>query len=124
MNPMLFPLHPEAAEYLLSISVKCIRLYKHFERQNARFYLVIRNILPKINNLQIISKIATKTKASYINNFLKTTDKNLQEYLTHINIQLYPAGIYLLKVQTRTRYEICSKLTIKIPDTSVWYLFC
>ena len=123
----MITLHPEVAEYLLSISVKCIRLYKHFERQNARFYLVIRNILPKINNLQIISKIATKTKASYINNFLKTTDKNLQEYLTHINIQLYPAGIYLLNVnnsKTRTRYEICSKLTIKIPDTSFWYLFC
>ena len=87
---------------------------------------MIRNILPKINNVQIISKIATKIKA-YINNFLKTTDENLQEYLTHINIQLYPAGIYLLNVNnnnTRTRYEICSKLTIKIPDTSVWYLFC
>ena len=88
---------------------------------------MIRNILPKINNLQIISKIATNIEASYINNFVKTTDKNLQEYLTHINIQLYPAGIYLLNVnnsKTRTRYEICSKLTIKIPDTSFWYLFC
>ena len=122
----MITLHPEVAEYLLSISVRCIRLYKHFGRQNARLYLVIRNILPKINNLQIISKIATKIKA-YINNFLKTTNENLQEYLTHINIQLYPAGIYLLNVNnnnTRTRYEICSKLTIKIPDTSVWYLFC
>ena len=34
-------------------------------------------------------------------------------------ICFYPAGIYLLKVNnrnTRTRCEICSKLTIKIPE--------
>ena len=33
--------------------------------------------------------------------------------------KLFPAGIYLLKVNdrnTRTRCEICSKLTIKIPE--------
>ena len=42
--------------------------------------------------------------------------------LTHFMslISFYtPAGIYLLKVNnryTRTRYEICSKLTIKIPE--------
>ena len=44
-----------------------------------------------------------------------------------------PAGIYLLKVNnrnTRTRCEICSKLTIKIPDdanvltASFWYPYC
>ena len=40
-----------------------------------------------------------------------------------------PAGIYLLKVNrrnTRTRCEICSKLTIKIPERrqSFWYLYC
>ena len=37
-----------------------------------------------------------------------------------------PAGIYLLKVNninTRTRFEICSKLTIKIL-ASFWYLYC
>ena len=35
------------------------------------------------------------------------------------NYKLYPAGIYLLKVNnrnTRTRCEICSKLTIKTPE--------
>ena len=34
-----------------------------------------------------------------------------------------PVGIYLLKVNkrsSRTRYEICSKLTIKTPDTGVF----
>ena len=36
---------------------------------------------------------------------------------------LTPAGIYLLKVNkrnTRTRYEICSKLAIKIPERHHW----
>ena len=35
----------------------------------------------------------------------------------------YPTGIYLLKVNnrnTRTRYEICSKLTIKLPERREW----
>ena len=38
-----------------------------------------------------------------------------------------PVGIYLLKVNnrnTRRRYEICSKLTIKIPERRQWYLYC
>ena len=37
----------------------------------------------------------------------------------NVNIQNYPAGIYLLKVNninTRARCEICSKLTIKTPE--------
>ena len=36
-----------------------------------------------------------------------------------------PAGIYLLKVNnrsTRTRCEICSKSTIKIPERRQWQL--
>ena len=35
----------------------------------------------------------------------------------------FPAGIYLLKVNdrnSRTRCEICSKLTIKIPERRHW----
>ena len=38
-----------------------------------------------------------------------------------------PAGIYLLKVNsrnTRTMCEICSKLTLKTPMVSFWCLFC
>ena len=41
----------------------------------------------------------------------------------HIRICKYPAGIYLLKVNnrnTKTRSEICSKLTIKIPERDWW----
>ena len=37
----------------------------------------------------------------------------------------YPAGIYLLKVNnknTRTRFEICSKLTMKTPERRHWQL--
>ena len=38
----------------------------------------------------------------------------------------FPAGIYLLKVNnrnTRTKCEICSKLTVKI-SASFWYFYC
>ena len=38
-------------------------------------------------------------------------------------VLFFPTGIYLLKVNnrnTRTRCEICSKLTIKIPEWSHW----
>ena len=37
--------------------------------------------------------------------------------------EFYPVGIYLLKVNnrnTRTRREICSKLTIKTPERRSW----
>ena len=39
------------------------------------------------------------------------------------HLRLNPAGIYLLKVNnrnTRTRCEICSKLTIKTPERRQW----
>ena len=38
-----------------------------------------------------------------------------------------PVGIYLLKVNnriTRSRCEICSKLTIKTPVASFWCIYC
>ena len=41
------------------------------------------------------------------------------QVVINCNIPCYPAGIYLLKVNnrnTRTRCEICSKLTIKTPE--------
>ena len=41
-----------------------------------------------------------------------------------MSLGLNPAGIYLLKVNnrnTRTRCEICSKLTIKIPERRLWH---
>ena len=39
------------------------------------------------------------------------------------NILTYPVGNYMFKVKnrnTRTRYEICSKLTIKTPERRYW----
>ena len=55
-------------------------------------------------------------------------DLIINKYETHLSI--IPAGIYLLKVNnrnTRTRCEICSKLTIKTPErrlASFWCLYC
>ena len=42
-------------------------------------------------------------------------------------LRTFPASIYLLKVNsrnTRVRYEIYSKLTIKIQEASFWYFYC
>ena len=47
--------------------------------------------------------------------------KNKQKY--NKAMQEYPAGIYLFKVNnrnTRTRCEICSKLTINTPERRQW----
>ena len=44
-------------------------------------------------------------------------------FLFKVTLTLYPAGIYLLKINnrnTRTRCEICSKVTIKIPERRQW----
>ena len=55
--------------------------------------------------------------------------QNLTPSSPHLTIRqgrlykLYPIGIYLLKVNnrnTRTMREICSKLTIKIPEWRQW----
>ena len=50
----------------------------------------------------------------------KTPDRRLKSYTGNWN---YPAGNYMFKVNnrnTRTRCEICSKLTIKIPERCHW----
>ena len=47
-------------------------------------------------------------------------------YLGIIGFSEFPAGICLLKVNnrnTRTSYEICSKLTIKTPERRQWCRF-
>ena len=56
-------------------------------------------------------------------------EKRHHKYLTGSEICLcswVPAGIYLLKFndkKTRTRCEICSKLTIKTPEQRHWRRF-
>ena len=50
------------------------------------------------------------------------TEKTTLLSLQNISLNT-PAGIYLLKVNnrnSRTRCEICSKLTIKIPERRQW----
>ena len=45
--------------------------------------------------------------------------------LLSVRLQIYPAGIYLFKINnenTRTMCEICSKLTIKTPERRQWPL--
>ena len=45
--------------------------------------------------------------------------KFVDSMFLNIYSRIFPTGIYLLKVNnrnTRTRFEICSKLTIKIPE--------
>ena len=57
-------------------------------------------------------------------------EEDIKPYLTHIwvifpSCRNYPAGIYLFKVDnrnTRTMYEVCSKLTIKTPERRHWCL--
>ena len=47
----------------------------------------------------------------------------LKCFLTSVIVKYYPAEIYLLKLNnrnTRTRCEICSKLTIKTPERRHW----
>ena len=53
-------------------------------------------------------------------------EKEILAQVFSLNVtKFYPAGIYLFKVNnrnTRTRCEICSKLTIKIPERRYWQL--
>ena len=57
-----------------------------------------------------------------IENILRVAEErimDIKERRTYLN----PAGIYLFKVNnrnTRARCEICSKLTIKIPERRHW----
>ena len=82
----------------------------------------LRNLLsPSLNTLSnfVISHIYFQTIWS---NFLFFFFRSPFSFSTKINT--YPAGIYLLKVSkinTRARYGICSKLTIKTPEWHEWH---
>ena len=55
--------------------------------------------------------------------FFRNTRHYMVKELIHLKPLSQPAFIYLLKVDnrnTRTRCEICSKLTIKIPERRQW----
>ena len=94
----------------------------------------IKNTLKKVVGVSSIDYEQLNTSLVEIENIIDScpltymNDENLDESLTphHLiygrNIatnKVYPAGIYLLKVNnrnTRTRCEICSKLTINTPE--------
>ena len=66
------------------------------------------------------SETATKNvKGKKMVEFMKTCDQYPHKFNFDHFLSSFPVGIYLLKVNnknTRTRCEICSKLTIKTPE--------
>ena len=52
-------------------------------------------------------------------NFIRIVIRAMEKRCPYVSKTVNPVGIYLLKVNnrnTRTRCEICSKLTIKTPE--------
>ena len=86
-------------------------------------------------------QFVTKLKLFFFNFFLEKTDNSTCVALSSVGPKVsltlelvidfpyscaFPAGINLLKVNnrsTRTRCEICSKLTIKTPERRYWRRF-
>ena len=60
------------------------------------------------------------SKKQWLNDTVPNTKSARKDVILYKRLcNNYPAGICLLKVNnrnTRTRFEICSKLTIKIPE--------
>ena len=90
------------------------------------------NCMFKVNNRNTRTRceICSKLICFFLNSFLYSnfsycpllwyfsTNKSIEKNKIYISVA-FPAGIYLLKVNnrnTRTRCEICSKLTIKTPE--------
>ena len=72
-----------------------------------------------VKDLSIGKILAEFKKKIKINWAFVALDWAFTAVLSHGIMIPYPAGIYLLKVNnrnTRTRCEICSKLTIKTPE--------
>ena len=68
-------------------------------------------------------KIELVTQKLQLNLQLNSYTQFQKEFILISGICHYPAGIYLLKVNnrnSRTRCEICSKLTIKTPKQRQW----
>ena len=90
---------------------------------NCNLASIRRKYKNKGKSIQKLSKmrISKQKKVPYqISSFLSFYDKN--NLITKISANI-PAGNYMLKVNnrnTRTRCEICSKLTIKTPEWGQW----
>ena len=86
----------------------------------------------KIHTLysQFLRKLTDLTNARVSGTTFAQQTHLLKHGKTFHLLKPFPAGIYLLKVNnrnTRTKCEICSKLTIKTPErrlASFWCLYC
>ena len=118
----------------LSLNVKKTK-YSFFHKPTKTDDISL--VLPKlnINNREIARTESIKFLGIFLDENLswKTHIKYIKNKISKnigISFKASPAGIYLLKVNnrnTRTRCEICSKLTIKTPErrlASFWCLYC
>ena len=74
----------------------------------------------KLKICKFVVTIENKNKLSFLGKF--STNEKLFLVFTFTKSN-FPVGIYLLKVNnrnTRSRNEICSKLTVKIPKRRHW----
>ena len=78
-----------------------------------------------LNRLELDDVIDLKIIAQLAITCSKLTIETLEKGVKASKLTYHPAGIYLLKVNnrnTRKRCEICSKLTIKIPERRLVFL--
>ena len=105
--------------YLIS-DIKSLHLHHCNVTHIIKFHNWYRAVLAKVINPLEFSRLK----------FLLSLTHCKEQRLSTKEKGIYSAGIYLLKVNnrnTRTRCEICSKLTIKILERrqeSFWYLYC
>ena len=97
---------------------------------NLRFFMIsgfieivewneLMTLVQSISSCHLIHDFSEVSRILYRGRNIFTTDR---KYLW-LFVKIFPAGIYLLKVNnwnTRTRCEICSKLTIKTPKRHYW----
>ena len=92
----------------------------------------MKKIFTAALNLHAPKKVIKGNNKPHLNKKLRKviTERSRLKNKANKSKQPIPAGIYLLKVNnrnTRTRCEICSKLTIKTPErrlASFWCLYC
>ena len=85
-----------------------------FENYRAKLEITIQNKVTEAIN-KLIDAITTKLESN--------KDEIIQSLKNDVSSFQSPADISLLKVNnrnTRTRCEICSKITIKIPERRQW----
>ena len=105
----------------------CIKSLKYLRRNRRGYFTVVfKNFAYILSNLLLlfqVPRITTSEKvfrmaASTAMREVKTLDESAADKSQFRKGTLNPASIYLLKVNhrnSRKRYEICSKLTMKTP---------